>query len=309
MNTIPQDVLYFINPVIPPVFPLPENAVIVVTEARDRNPEKLGAIMPVSNIWHDDLKVWYRGEDDNYYDGPMIGESVSRSEYAIDLIGDEAVFGYVNNNFTLNGGKSWSLSSTRFWSDQQMLINGMTVTEHYGKSMVPAAPWAADLWPRPNDSDDLRAAKIALAKHRWETQQKHVGIIREGQRRDWLYILEGKDFLREHGMQRPVYGALINGHVSLPVNQNIRLEELSPRGQRNLESLARYRNDTGEVFAAQVQVPVQFVYPGLSPYREGVNIHTVDASLVTSHFQQTSNNYEVTVSAQNVQPTITALHS
>lgn len=306
MSTIPQDVLYFINPVNTPVYPFPENSVIIVTEARDRQPDKLGEIMKVTNVWHDDLKVWYRGEDGNYYDGPMIG-SVIRSQYAIDFIGDEAVFGYINNNYTVNEGKAWALSSTRFWSGQQILINGMVVGDHYGKSMVPAAPWAHELWPHATDPDDIRAAKIALAKHRWETQQKHLGIIREGQRRDWLYILENRDFLSEYGMKRPVYGALVSGNVSLSANQTIREDELSSRARSTLATLAPFRNGTGTAFDAQVQVPVQFVYPGSAAYREGSSIYVSDANLLTAHFQQASNNYDVSVHAHSVQPTITGL--
>lgn len=310
MSTIPQEVLYYINPVNAPVVPIPENGQIVVTEARDRQPDKLGEVIKVTGVWHDDLRLWYRGEDGNYYDGPMLGQNVSNSQYGIDIVGDVAVLGYVNNSFAVvEGGRGHSLSYASRWDGQQIMINGSLVREHYALNLVNVAPWASELWPAPTDDDDLRAAKIALAKHRWETRQKHLGIIREGQRRDWLYILESHDFLSAHGMKRPVYGALVTGNVILPTSQSIRVDELSSRSQSHLTALSRFRNNDANVFSAQVQVPVQFVYSGNHPYREGTNIHTVDSHNLTAQFQMASNNYEVTVNAQSVQPTITALSS
>lgn len=308
MSTIDKDILYYINPTNTPIFPLPENALIVVTETRDRSQtDKLGELMPVIATWHDDLRLWYRGEDGNYYDGPMIGHGVTRSTYAIDIVGDEAIFGYVNNTYTIATGKSYGFSDTRRWSGQRMVVNTVVVMDHYGQNVVPAAPWAYELWPLPSDSDDIRAAKIALAKHRWETHQKHLGVIREGQRRDWLYILEGKDFLSEHGMKRPVYGAFVTGTVALPAEIVIREDELTSRSRSMLTALGQFRDGNGSNFDAQVQVPVQFVWPGNGAYREGQSLHSPDANQLNSHFQIASNNYEVTVSTRSVQPTITGV--
>lgn len=310
MTTVPQDLIYFLNPVNAPVSPVPEGAQIVVLEARDRDQSKLGEIMRVTATWHDDIRLWYRGEDGSYYDGPMIGKGAQRSAYAIDLVGDEAVLGYVNGTYTIATGQAHALSYASRWSGKQLTVNGAIIAEHYGVNTMPAAPWAADLWPIPTDDADIRAAKIAVAKQKWETRIKHLGIIREGQRRDWLYILESHNFLEDHGMKRPIYGALVTGHVSLPANQQVRTEDLSSRTTNTLNTLTRFRTrpDT-TAFDAQIQVPVQFVYPGHGALREGQSIHTVDPHQLTSHFQAASDNYEVTVTAQSVQPTITGMNN
>lgn len=307
MTTVPKDLIYYLNPVNTPTYPIPEDAQIVVLEARDRNDAMVGEVMPVTGVWHDDIRIWYRGGDGNYYDGPMLGRGAARASYAIDIEGEGAVFGYINNTYSVASGTGYGLSYASRWDGKQVRINGSVVAEHYGLNCVPAASWASDLWPIPTDHEDIRAAKIALAKQKWETQIKHLAIIREAQRRDWLYILEGHDFLREQGMKRPIYGAFVSGNVALSANQSIAIDDLSSRAQSTIGALTNFRNGSGTTFDTQIQVPVQFMYPGNGPIREGQGIHSIDPSSLTSHFQVLSGNYDVSVNANNVQPTITGL--
>lgn len=209
-----SDRIYFVDPVQPRInlSRIRDGLQLLVTEVphhRKDGPVKPGDIVNLRNglPYAKDgyMRVWYVGEDGNWYDGAVINQQ-HNSRYGLGLVGDLTIFGHMARRVDDN----FALTDIRRSDGRQFSIREMSVDK-----VVPAAEWARDLFPKPDDPADVAEAKIAQAKVRWDQRIKHAFILREGIARNWMEHLSEHNFYEEHGLPKPVWDVLIDGDVTI----------------------------------------------------------------------------------------------
>lgn len=111
--------------------------------------------------------------------------------------------------------------------------NGVALTEWFR-----AAPWTMELMPRPEDSEELRAAKFSLAQQRWDFNYALSVILTEAMTRDWAEQLKELD---ESLGWLPTYTATATAAVTamIPVERT----ELTIQERAALEEQRRIFNE------------------------------------------------------------------
>lgn len=141
-----------------------------------------------------------------------------------------------------------------------------------------AAPWAMELMPQPTDTAEYAAAKLALAKERWEFNYALSVITAEGMYRDWNDQLEV--LADEFGWLPGYYGtSFISGTALIPVNR----DSLTPdENGRFAVQREEFQQRTGRVLSQRMttyaEVSVEAVVEAIRPMKHGRLMHPYSSS-------------------------------
>lgn len=260
------DMIYFTDPVPTPLGA--KDKLLVTDTAYDRNSRYVGTIVNVKpGVLRLNGRVWKVTEDGTYVTGHAILPKAMYGKIVVGLMeGRDDVF-FVGNyqDSTFNG--QGALIASVLNSNAEYLVPSMEGHRHNTLRLnvwLEAAPWAFELMPRVTDSAATVAAKLELAKARWEINRAVIEMAAEGYQRSWteelktLHSNEDLDFL-----PRPLLGVLYDGEVLLGSAEVApRRDSLTPSQQRQLEALQQHQQGTANpVTPKPPRIPVNVSLP------------------------------------------------
>lgn len=302
-----QDRAYFMDPLPRHTTKIKEDAQIVFFGSRRETGHQFGDVISIKGSTWDYNRFWFIDEDGMHVRGALLdAEQTSNSVPTIGLLGDDALFGL---NYGIVSPGTIAMGRARRWSRRLDRVLRQTVTDYRVSLGVRAAPWADSLWPQTNDTDEMVAAKTALAKAKWESRQKHIEVLQEGTVRQWLSTLEDKDFFSEFGMPKPVLGAYVTGMVSVPTTMEVPAENLTTSGQAILDGVQAMRHGRTDTFSATIQIPINVVVPGQHGYTSSFEYNEPVTQLqITRTLGTVTGRNDVTFSAGNLRPLVTSVN-
>lgn len=217
MTLSKETIMYYTNPVGQLHTPEDwDNRLVYVTQTMRRNDTRntLGSIVRVTGTLRDSGRLWYRTERGDYVVGlPYNWYANTRNGDRMIAVVSDDLYAILPAVRVLTGRRGVRGDITA-WSDRK--DHPMTGGRFFNTLL--AAPWAQELWPMREDSDEVAAKKVEVAKLRWEQAHKKLAILHEGARRDWLDDLKE---IREAGHRFPVpsFDAEVGGNILIPVSR------------------------------------------------------------------------------------------
>lgn len=190
---------------------------------------------------------------------------------------DRFFAGYVENMVAGEGAdRGVALGRTRVSTGESHAAgewSGVLLNDWYR-----AAPWAMDLMPQPADTAEYAAAKLALAKERWEFNYALSVITAEGMYRDWNGQLEV--LANEFGWLPSYHGtSFITGTALIPVNRDALTSE---ERDRFAEQREEFQQRTGRTLSQQMttyaEASVEVVLEAIRPMKHGRLVHPYSSS-------------------------------
>lgn len=231
-----KDMLYFVSPI--PTTLAPADELFVTDTAYDRNSALAGTVVKLkAGMERLNGKMWKITEDGTFVAGHPIqrGYTYGRVVGLVEGRDDRFFFGTFRDETAqlgevtdvLNSRAEYLIPSQEGSYENRVRLN----------MWLPAAPWAEGLMPRAGDTSATVAAKLELAKAKWQMNRAVLEMAHEGYQRGWTDDLTG---LHENPdlsfLPRPRLGVIYEGEVLLTAPRGTRLD-LSPEQREKITAL------------------------------------------------------------------------
>lgn len=249
---------FYIDPVQDPTITVSPR--ILVLEERTSRGIHLDKVVEVrkERYLHENKHWWITTDGDHVYGAPVNPPNVISYRKLIASGGDG--WFWLGQPGRRTGPDEYILAEARRSDARQFPGHGNTSTVVISvKDAVLAAPWAAELFPDPADSDTVIRAKLNLAEQRWMHRRAKAEIMRQGMGRGWDDDLVT---LRESGkLPAPQFGVYYRGQVmidpigstpNLSTRDTARLQEI-----RDRVPVIGADNEVQTLIGVRVNVPLQ----------------------------------------------------
>jgi len=249
-----EDMKYYIDPI---AAPYEDTTKVYVQQVRhERTHSMVGKIINVKGVGEiEGHRMWYTTENGYYVYGASAGSpSVGRYSMVVAQVGDIWAFGEQAARLRKGSANHRNLGSVRFSNGKRMPGNAYLPVTNW----IEAAGWAYECMPADGDSEEVVAAKLALAKQRWQTRHAKLEVMRQGLTRGWTKDLRE---LQEKGvMFRGKYGARVTGIALMSVMPDtVTLDEGHKMLVDQMKESSIVTNKGNQ--SAFVGVPVRFYAP------------------------------------------------
>lgn len=269
---IPADMLYYTAPIDTPFGNNSQTAdtgepqrLLVTGVHYERNRSMIGSIVEIrSSLYRTNGRVWRVSADGTYVTGHLLNTEQGTYDSLVGLT-PTMPDGFVVGVSRSHGGHKWRILDSIYAFNAADRVGPIADNRRTlpVSTWMPAAPWAMELMPGHHDSEEVRAAKVSLAKERWELNRAAVYIEVEGYERGWTADLNG---LRSdealNFLPQIRYGALVNGSMLIPLPTDAVSEESADANTKAAIEAVRTRSlgtlPTTLNARPKLQVPAEF---------------------------------------------------
>ena len=289
-----KEIMYFIHPV-PSVPAKLENwdgakAFALSWYNASRTRHQPGEIVDVRSRQVEGRQYYLVNDEGYYLHGHLMNRAIGSEDYRIAFVTPE-LFALVSR-YDRSYDHNTVYAVAARWSDGQLRPTG----SGGWPLTVPAAPWAADLFPAENDTPFVVAAKVAQAKQRWEEMSAKLEILREGLRRNWLQHL-AEIRAAGHAFPYPTFHLSVSGQAMLRVPAMTKAAQA--KAQAKLESAGgKLKDQTVQGHPVYVAIPInELLELDLTPEEIG----NMPPSTIRDHVQSVLGNYDIQYMPQSQQ--------
>lgn len=297
--TTQDDMKFFIDPLTDPFL---KTGKVYVTEERVPRHIHVGKIVEVEDHYYrHGGRMWSitKGTQDHVAGHVVNFESLEYNSPVIGWREGQEDAWFVGRHLGSRNNRGLLGNVKRF--DQRALPQvGATRQELYEHADVwfPAAEWAMELMPEPQDSPALVRTKLAIAEQRWTQRKAKITLMIESMARNYSQL----DQLIDDGdMPLPKFGAMFVGSVLIPAGRAPGRDDRTVAVQEQIDNLQTHLGgNVPEPTAMLMSMRVETSLPVNATGRSGME--SIKPGLVRDTLQSKLGNYELRVTDYQLTP-------
>lgn len=245
-------------------------------------------------------KLWYTDEaSGNYIYGIPVSPTTSDYKEVIAIDGDVVLLGMSSS--IMETAEEILLANVL--RSDRLTVPGVGAELRGERRMVSdwmhAAPWARDLFPAVDDSDEVVALKLEVAKEKHRHRKAHGEILRQSVARNWSDELQ--ELREKHGsLPTPVYAALVNADLFLETTETINVDTEDMKSKM-AELQARA---VSSVSAARPAVTVNTTFIAPCAMSDTEKVQGLQSTHVQSYARDYFNDYSLRVGSYSITPVL-----
>ena len=290
------DAIYFIDPIQDTCIPTEQVFVLKEYYGRHRHLHQIRKV--AKDRFHNRGILWWIDEESrDYLYGAPVSTTASEYRRVISFEDDVVILGEASSIYRTN--THITISDVRR-SDQQVVPETYEAGSRGSRMVVSnwmtAAPWARELFPLPDDSEETIALKLTVAKERHRQRVAHRTIFEESATRGWDEHL-GEVREKTSYLPTPNFGAYVSGSVIIDVAATLDQDALTTK----VDALKERAVSVGTAIPAAT---VRVDYIAAANWDSSEKIRNMSSHHATSYARDAFGDYSLRVGEFDPQPAL-----